>query len=156
MELRKALKSLVALGTGATLVGATVLSALAAASLSTYPAPFIKDGKFDALIVVGANAASIDTLGAIDIATSMQAANTVTKTVPGTSSTVTVEGDAFRLDSGSDFLEKTENINAVGTTGSGRELIGELVGADGIHDEITFAGMAQNNAVIGVDGGFHP
>ncbi|MCL2330832.1 MAG: acyl-CoA dehydratase activase-related protein, partial [Phycisphaerae bacterium] len=29
------------------------------------------------------------------------------------------------------------NIQAVGTTGSGRELIGELVGADGIHDEIT-------------------
>ncbi len=28
-------------------------------------------------------------------------------------------------------------ITAVGTTGSGRELIGELVGADGIHDEIT-------------------
>lgn len=28
-------------------------------------------------------------------------------------------------------------IKAVGTTGSGRELIGELVGADGIHDEIT-------------------
>ncbi|MBI4581367.1 MAG: hypothetical protein HY718_16820 [Planctomycetes bacterium] len=28
-------------------------------------------------------------------------------------------------------------IRAVGTTGSGRELIGELVGADGIHDEIT-------------------
>ncbi len=116
MELRKALKSLVALGTGATLVGATVLSALAAASLSTYPAPFIKDGKFDALIVVGANAASIDTLGAIDIATSLQAANTVTKTVPGTGATVTVEGDAFRLDSGSDALEKGESIAAVGTT----------------------------------------
>ncbi len=28
-------------------------------------------------------------------------------------------------------------IRGVGTTGSGRELIGELVGADGIHDEIT-------------------
>lgn len=28
-------------------------------------------------------------------------------------------------------------VKAVGTTGSGRELIGELVGADGIHDEIT-------------------
>lgn len=29
------------------------------------------------------------------------------------------------------------HIKGVGTTGSGRELIGELVGADGIHDEIT-------------------
>ena len=28
-------------------------------------------------------------------------------------------------------------VNGVGTTGSGRELIGELVGADAIHDEIT-------------------
>ncbi len=117
MELRKVMKSLVALGTGATLVGATVLSALAAADLSQYPKPlFIQDGAFDALIVVGANAKAEDTLGAIDISTSLQAANTVTKTVPGTSTTVTVEGDAFRLDQGSDFVEKTEAINAVGTT----------------------------------------
>lgn len=116
MELRKALKSLVALGTGATLVGATVLSALAAADLSTYPAPFVKAGAYDALIVVGASAKTDDVLGSVDIATSLQAANTVVKTVPGTATTTTVEGDAFRIDSAADFLEKGEALNAVGVT----------------------------------------
>src|SRR3989338_4812176 len=116
MELRKALKGIVALGTGATMVGATVLSALAAADLANYPAPFVSGGEFDALIVVGANAKTDDVLGSIDIATSLQAANTVTKALPGGSSSVTVEGDAFRLDSGSDFLELDEQIDQVGIT----------------------------------------
>ncbi|MBS3164607.1 hypothetical protein J4439_04200, partial [Candidatus Woesearchaeota archaeon] len=95
MELRKALKGIVALGTGATMVGATVLSALAAADLANYPAPFVSGGQFDALIVVGANAKTA---------------------LPGGSSSVTVEGDAFRLDSGSDFLELDEQIDQVGIT----------------------------------------
>ena len=116
MELKRALKSLVALGTGATLVGATVLSALAAADLSTYPAPFVKDGTYDALIVVGASAKTADVLGAVDIATSLQAANTVSKAVPGSATTTTVEGDAFRIDSGADFLEKGELLDSVGVT----------------------------------------
>src|SRR3989344_2976281 len=116
MELRKALKGIVALGTGATMVGATVLSALAAADLANYPAPFVSGGQFDALIVVGANAKTDDVLGSIDIATSLQAANTVTKALPGGSSSVTVEGDAFRLDSGSNFLELNEDIDSVGIT----------------------------------------
>src|SRR3989344_4739315 len=128
MELRKALKGIVALGTGATMVGATVLSALAAADLANYPAPFVSGGQFDALIVVGANAKTDDVLGSIDIATSLQAANTVTKALPGGSSSVTVEGDAFRLDSGSDFLELDELIDDVGITTLTSEELAALAG----------------------------
>ena len=110
MELRKALKGIVALGTGATMVGATVLSALAAANLANYPAPFVSGGQFDALIVVGANAKTDDVLGSIDIATSLQAANTVTKALPGSATSVTVEGDVFRS---SYSARRFENISSV-------------------------------------------
>ena len=114
MELKKAFKSLVALGAGATLVGATVLSALAAADLSTYPAPFLSDGSFNSLIIVGASAKTADVLGAVDIATSLQLANTVP--VFGATTTTSVEGDAFRIGTGADFLEKGEALNEVGVT----------------------------------------
>ena len=56
MKLRKAIKRIIALGTGATMVGATILGAMAAADLSNYPAPFVEDGAFNALLVVGAAA----------------------------------------------------------------------------------------------------
>ena len=153
MELRKVLKSIVALGTGATLVGATVLSALAAADLANYPAPFVEDGAFNALIVVGENAATADVLGSIDIATSLQAANTVTKTVPGTSETVTVEGDAFRLDSGSDFLEMGEYVDEVGiTTLTDNELAalagGTVTNSKGTSDYDESLSVADNATVV--------
>ena len=50
MRLRKAIKRIVALGTGVTMVGATILGAMAAADLSSYPAPFVEDGAFNGLI----------------------------------------------------------------------------------------------------------
>ncbi len=72
MEVKKAIKKVVALGAGSLMMGATLLGAMAAADLSTYPAPFVKDGKFDAFIVVGDKAAAEDVVGAVDIGASLQ------------------------------------------------------------------------------------
>ena len=50
---------LAALGAGLSLVGATMFGAMAA-DLSEYPAPFIKDGVFDAVLVVGTGGSDPD------------------------------------------------------------------------------------------------
>ena len=63
---------MIALGIGASMLGATVLGAMAA-DLSDYPSPlFINGGEFQGSIVLGDNAIAADTLGAIDIATGLQ------------------------------------------------------------------------------------
>ena len=51
MKVRKAIKKIAALGAGITMVGATILGAMAA-DLSAYPAPFVQNGQFNALIIV--------------------------------------------------------------------------------------------------------
>ena len=49
------------------------------------------------------------------------------------------------------------NILGVGTTGSGRELIGELVGADTVNDEITAhkTGAMHVSKQLGMERGGH-
>ena len=71
MKVRKAIKKIVALGIGASMFGATILGA-AAADLTSYPSPFVKNGVFDAVVVVGGAAATADVAGAIDVAASLQ------------------------------------------------------------------------------------
>ncbi len=85
MKVRKALKKIVALGAGLSMLGATLMGAMA--DLSDYPAPFVEDGQADFLIVIGESAIVADVIGSIDIATSLQV-DSVTKT------TVAVEGAA--------------------------------------------------------------
>ena len=80
MKLRKTMKKIVALGTGVSMLGATLFGATAA-DLSNYPEPFVKDGKFTGSIVVGDSAAAQDVIGAVDIAVSLQQAATTEKTV---------------------------------------------------------------------------
>lgn len=114
MKLRKAIKKIIALGTGATMVGATMLSALAAADLSTYPEPFVQDGVFNALIVVGESAATQDVLGAIDIATSLQYASKTTTTVgTGTGATISQAGDSKKIEKSSNKLEFNEQVSSI-------------------------------------------
>ncbi len=72
MKLRKAIKKIVALGTGLSMVGATLLGASAAADLKAYPGQFIKDGVFNGVIVFGDTAAASDVAGSVDIATNLQ------------------------------------------------------------------------------------
>lgn len=125
MELKKAIKKVIALGAGATMVGATIMGAMAA-DLGSLPSPFIKDGAFDGLIVVGDDAAASDVIGAVDIATSLQfSAKTETTLGCGTAAgTVTVEGDAVQIKRGSDILELRENLGSVRETLTETELDG--------------------------------
>jgi len=107
MKLRKAIKKIVALG-AIGLLGATVVSA---ADLSEYPSPFIADGKFAGMLVVGDKAAAEDVIGVSDIAMSLQyAATTATGT---TTTTTSVEGDAWLVSTSSKKLELVENTDAV-------------------------------------------
>lgn len=79
-----------AVATGAAFVGATLMGAMAY-DLSDYPAPFVEDGVAAGSIIVGANAATTDVLGAIDIAASLQS-ESVTETEVAGSTVVAVEG----------------------------------------------------------------
>ena len=96
-------KRILAVGAGATMLGATVMGAMAA-DLNEYPSMFVSDGVFNGLLVVGENAASVDNLAMTDIAASMKCAG-------GTAtSSVSVSGDAWLVKSGTDELEFGETV----------------------------------------------
>ena len=139
MQLKKTIKKVIALGTGAAMVGATIMGAMAA-DLSAYPAPFITDGKFDGVIVVGDTAAASDVIGAVDIATSLQF-NAKTSSVISTGGGVSLEGDSWKVGTSSIFLEMANSDNASGS------IIGENV-----RDIMTFIGKEELGALA--DGKF--
>ena len=97
-------KRILAVGAGATMLGATVMGAMAT-DLNEYPNMFVSDGVFNGLMVVGENAASVDNLAMTDIAASMKYSGGA-----GTSSSVSVSGDAWQAKSGTDELEFGETI----------------------------------------------
>ena len=128
---KKALKRIVALGTGLTMVGATVLGASAAADLSDYPAPFVMDGVFDGYIIVGDSANAADVIGSVDIATGLQAESVVEVSLSGASSGlytplaipgVTVSGDVAEVGQPNDLLEIDEYVGDVKETFTERDL----------------------------------
>lgn len=126
MKLMKTVKKILALSTGAVMVGATVLSA-SAANLNEYPAPWVQNGNFNGLIVVGDNegASPADVLGAIDIAISLQYANRVPIKVQagGTGSTSQVSvvgGEAWKVED----LEVSER--GTGQTETISQISGEI------------------------------
>lgn len=124
MKLRKAIKKIVALGTGVTMLGATLFGATAV-DLADYPSPmFVKDGVFDGVIVVGDGAASSDVIGAVDIATSLQFASKTEKAVQttGTAATVVVEGDAYKITESGNPLNIGEKVSDVKDTITDEEL----------------------------------
>lgn len=92
-------RKIVALGTGLTMLGATVFGATAAADLSQYPDPlFIQDGKFNGNIVVGKLADMDDMLGAIEVAASLQTAAVKKVPVPGAGGqTATVDKENVKI-----------------------------------------------------------
>ncbi|MCK4521538.1 MAG: hypothetical protein KAU20_03110, partial [Nanoarchaeota archaeon] len=111
MKLKKAIKRIVALSTGATMLGATVLGAMAA-DLSEYPSPlFIKDGKFDGLIVIGADADTQDMLGAMDIISTLQA--TAVSGSTGTAATTETVGDVYKFEKATDRLNLGEAMSSI-------------------------------------------
>jgi len=75
-------KKIISAGVCVSIACASLTSALALATLDSYPAPFVKDGNFDALIVIGKNALAEDVLGAVDIGASLQYAMRQVKSIP--------------------------------------------------------------------------
>jgi len=112
--MKKTIKKIVALGIGASMVGATLMGAMAA-NLNDYPAPFVQGGKFSGTLVVGDNAAAEDIIGVSDIAMSLQYASSVKAGSSG-GSTTTVEGDAYRVTSGGNDMNLYQNLSEIKNT----------------------------------------
>ncbi len=116
MKLRTAVKRIMALGTGATMVGATIVGAMGAADLAQYPAPFVSNGMFNAYIVLGENGQTTDVLGAVEIATSLQVASRTSRTVSGSSGSNVQISQGSKLESGSQPLRLGLNFTGLGRT----------------------------------------
>ena len=113
MNIKKVAKKIAALTIGATFVGATILGAVAAADLGAYPEPFITDHTWAGKIVVGANAATKDVMGAMDVAASLQALSYVETDVDTSGvTTLDVEGGEL-IQKGSSDLNYGEEINDI-------------------------------------------
>ena len=94
MRFQKAIKRMIALGTGAVMLSSMVS---AAADLANYPSPFVKDGKFSGVLIVGDKAAAEDVIGITDIVSSLQFASVKKAAVASGGSSVSVEGDAWQV-----------------------------------------------------------
>jgi len=107
LRLSKAIKKVAAVGIGASMIGATLFGA-AAANLSEYPSPFVMDGKFNGILVVGtggtdAAGLAADIIGVTDIISSLQFASTTPGT--GAKKSVTVQGDSWKVGTATKKLE---------------------------------------------------
>ena len=113
MKTLKTIRKIITAGIGALLIGATL--GVSAFDLSDYPKPFVTDGGFDGLIVVGEKAASADVIGAIDIAASLQAEAIDVTTEPVLAS-ISEPETSFSIGDRSDLLELNEPIGQVRET----------------------------------------
>ena len=125
-RLKRAVKRIAAIGTGVAMLGATMTGALAQPDLADYPAPFIMDGKDSGniAIVVGADARSADTIGALDIAKQLQFDSKVCTPDPNAAGGVSVSGDSVEISTPSDLLELRESIGDVRNTLTDTEVAG--------------------------------
>ena len=109
MNVKNNIKKISAVLASTALVATTIVGAMAY-DLSDYPAPFVEDGMAMGAIVVGANAATQDVIGAIDIAASLQAESVTSAGAAGATTTV-VEG-----------AEEIEDVSLGGDSGALRTL----------------------------------
>lgn len=114
MNIKKNIKRIAALGMGAAMIGTSIMGA-AAADLSQYPRPFVRDGQFDAMLIIGEDARTPDVISAVDIATSLQYEMRQPATIVGNGEgqTVSVSGDALRIDLDHNRLEFGEMLGSV-------------------------------------------
>ncbi|PIN86175.1 hypothetical protein COV19_06165 [Candidatus Woesearchaeota archaeon CG10_big_fil_rev_8_21_14_0_10_44_13] len=112
MKVRKAIKKIAALGAGITMVGATILGAMAA-DLSAYPAPFVQNGQFNALIIVGDQAAAQDVVGAVDVGANLQFAMRQEVAVSGGGMPVVTISEGKKIDKTGDHLNYGDEIQDV-------------------------------------------
>ena len=104
----KFFRKILVLGSSISLLGATLGGAVAL-DLSDYPAPFIKDGKLNATIVVGQDAKPADVLGAIDIGANLQFHSTRNIDIEGSTEAVTIS-EGKQIQEGSKDLNLGETL----------------------------------------------
>ncbi len=123
-RLKRAVKRITAIGTGMAMLGASLTGAIAQPDLADFPAPFIVNGKgvSNLAIVVGADARSIDTIGALDIVEQLQFDSKVCGAAGA--SLTSVSGDAVEISHASDLLELRESIGDVRETLTDVEVLG--------------------------------
>src|SRR3989338_6597204 len=85
------IKKLLAAGALATLMAGSTLAF--AEDISNYPSPFVTSAGVASFVVIGADAQPSDVVGAIDMATRLGGEVTTTKTIAGTSATMSVSGE---------------------------------------------------------------
>ncbi|UCD03998.1 MAG: S-layer protein [Candidatus Woesearchaeota archaeon] len=112
IKAKKAIKKVAAMSVGAAMVGSTLFGAVAA-DLADYPSPFVEDGLWNTVIVVGADAAASDIAGAIDISATLSQQATTTYTT--TTTTTTVSG-GVNLASGDDKVFYGDQLGDAGLT----------------------------------------
>src|SRR3989338_6883452 len=140
MRFQKAIKRMIALGTGAIMLSSL---ASAAVDLANYPSPFVKDGKFSGVLVVGDKAAAEDVIGISDITSSLQFAATKVAPSSGSGSSVEVSGDAWLVgtsnhlelseDATNDYVETLRNI----TTYVGKNELKALASGEVSNSKVT-------------------
>ncbi len=130
MKVKRMVKRLFAVGTGAAMLGATAMGALAA-DLKDYPGMFVTDGTFNGFFVVGEKAASVDNLAMTDIAAGMKYVKAA-----GTGTTTTVTGDAWLVGTSSKKFEFS-NSNASDSS----------IGGETFRDINTFIGEDELKAL---------
>jgi len=145
MNTKQVFKRITAVAAGATMLGATMMGALAA-DLSDYPDAMVADGVFDGFFVIGENAMNIDSAAALEMIGNMWYTST------GEDSTVTVEGDAWLAETTSNFLEIGEDIDAIegymDDSMLGALADGEISNSKGVADYEQFLYFDESNAVV--------
>jgi len=141
MRFQKAIKRIIALGTGAIMLGSSVF---AAADLGNYPAPFVSNGKFSGVLIVGDKAAAEDVIGISDIISSLQFAAT-TKVAAGVAGTPTTTGDTYKI-GGTRKLALTEDLlNSPGAPMTLRNVSVNSIGGTGGELQALVSGTVTNS-----------
>lgn len=121
MNMRKAVRKVAALGTGALMMGATLMSGAFAADLSDFPKPLFIDpntGAFNGILVVGEKAKVPDVQGASSVMATLQAAavKKTTINVEGSRTTTNLAGgEGVLIQTGSNYLTLNESLRQVKT-----------------------------------------
>ncbi|MFT4309767.1 MAG: S-layer protein [Candidatus Woesearchaeota archaeon] len=143
MKLRNTVKKIAALTTGTAMIGATMMGAMAAVDLQQYPEPFIKDGVWNGMFVVGETAMPADVISGMDIAMSLQAAAVVETVVPlpGEYQQTVVAGGA-KFASGSQDLHFGRTLSDAKSTFTDADLgvlaRSQLTTTDGVNFDVEF------------------
>lgn len=116
MEVRKVLRKATAIAASVSFIGATMLSAVAQ-DLKDYPSPFVKDGQFDAFIVVGADAQPSDVVGAVDVGASLQFSLKKATTV-GTGASEATISEGVKVQKSGDRFNYGDSIASVEASSS--------------------------------------